>query len=175
MLSVDAVLLDHRLSGLLTYCSEEAAGIDLRASSVSVRGEPFVALVKGSPFTLYPGEQCKIGSGLKLHLSTAFGESAMANLAEGLTVAGMLLPRSGLGAKYRLRLSNTIGLIDADYQGEIVMVMENGGTEPFDIMALDRMAQLVVVPVLRILPNIVSEFVSETERGANGFGSTGHK
>ena len=173
--SVDVVLVDARLNGQLAYGTEQAAGIDLRACSVSIRGRDFAPIEEGMPFVLFPGEQCKVGSGVKLHIGSMFGDQVHEMLKEGVTAAGMLLPRSGLGTKHRIRLSNTVGLIDADYQGEIIMVLENGGADPFVFGALDRLAQLVVVPVFRAVFNMVAEFEETTERGAGGFGSTGCK
>jgi len=88
-------------------------------------------------------------------------------------LAALILPRSGLGHKHGFVLGNRVGLIDSDYQGEISVSAWNRGHETFTLNPLDRLAQLVVVPVLQVAFNIVEEF-AESERGAGGFGSTGH-
>ena len=85
----------------------------------------------------------------------------------------MILPRSGLGHRHGIVLGNLVGLIDSDYQGEIMVSTWNRGREAFTLQPLDRLAQLVVVPVLQIAFNVVEEF-AETARGDGGFGSTGH-
>jgi dUTP pyrophosphatase len=85
----------------------------------------------------------------------------------------MLLPRSGLGHKHGIVLGNLVGLIDSDYQGEIMVSTWNRGPEPFTLRPLDRLAQLVVVPVLQMSFNVVEEFAT-SPRGDGGFGSTGH-
>lgn len=166
---VEVVVKDDRLNGLMQYSTEQAAGIDMRACTVKVMGTQ-VPLTANATYTLQPGGQVEIGSGIHMHIGSCgieFGESVI--------LAGMLLPRSGLGTRNRLRLSNTVGLIDADYQGEILMVLENGGDEPFEILPLERLAQLVVVPVVRVGLDIVPEFSEGTVRGHGGFGSTGTK
>ena len=84
----------------------------------------------------------------------------------------MILPRSGLGHKHGIVLGNLVGLIDSDYQGEIMVSTWNRGRETFTLNPLDRLAQLVVVPVLQVAFNVVDEF-SASERGEGGFGSTG--
>lgn len=171
MLNVDVILMDKRLDGLLAYGSEKAAGIDMRACTVISKSATTV--LEGQPLTLYPGEQCKIGTGIKMDIGSVYGADEIPSLKEGLTAAGLLLPRSGLGTKYRIRLSNTVGLIDADYQGEIILVLENGGTEEWTIAPLERLAQLVLVPVFHVGFNVVEQFATATERGEGGFGSTG--
>lgn len=88
------------------------------------------------------------------------------------TLAAMILPRSGLGHKHGIVLGNLVGLIDSDYQGELFVSTWNRGHETFTINPLDRLAQLVIVPVVQVSFNIVDEFVT-SERGAGGFGSTG--
>jgi dUTP pyrophosphatase len=89
------------------------------------------------------------------------------------TLAAVLLPRSGLGTRLDIVLANTVGLIDADYQGEILMAVKNIGTEGFPIGALDRLVQMVIIPVLKPEFSVVNEFSTATARGGNGFGSTG--
>jgi dUTP pyrophosphatase len=84
----------------------------------------------------------------------------------------MILPRSGLGHKHGIVLGNLVGLIDSDYQGQIMVSCWNRGREPFTVQPLERIAQMVIVPVLRVQLNIVEQF-SSSDRGAGGFGSTG--
>ncbi|MFN3564653.1 MAG: dUTP diphosphatase, partial [Burkholderiaceae bacterium] len=88
--------------------------------------------------------------------------------------AALVLPRSGLGHRHGIVLGNLIGLIDSDYQGEIMVSCWNRGREPFTIQPLERIAQLVVVPVVQVALNVVDEFAA-SERGAGGFGSTGKR
>jgi len=146
--TIDVKLLDERLkTHPPAYATEGAAGLDLRACLPG-------------PITLHPGETTLVPSGLAIHLSDP-----------GL--AAMVLPRSGLGHKHGIVLGNLIGLIDSDYQGEIMVSTWNRGREAFTLQPLDRLAQLVVVPVLQIAFNVVEEF-AETARGDGGFGSTGH-
>lgn len=87
-------------------------------------------------------------------------------------LAAMILPRSGLGHKHGIVLGNLVGLIDSDYQGQIFVSTWNRGSEAFTLYPLDRLAQLVVVPVVQVAFNIVDAF-AESERGGGGFGSTG--
>jgi dUTP pyrophosphatase len=89
-------------------------------------------------------------------------------------LAAMILPRSGLGHKHGIVLGNLVGLIDSDYQGQIFVSTWNRGCEPFTLHPLDRLAQLVVVPVLQVAFNVVEAF-DESSRGGGGFGSTGHR
>jgi dUTP pyrophosphatase len=180
MLQVEMKLLDARLEGLMGYATALAAGLDLRACAVQRIGSASrQALDKDTPqYTLFPGEKILVGTGIVVHLaSLSYGGSDTPEmvLADGGddTVAAMLLPRSGLGTKLSLRLANTVGLVDADYQGEIMLALENGGANEFVITALDRLAQMVVVPVLRPTYKVVQEFGATSERGTGGFGSTG--
>ena len=144
---IDVKLLDERLkTHPPAYATEGAAGLDLRACLPG-------------PITLHPGETTLVPSGLAIHLSDP-----------GL--AAMVLPRSGLGHKHGIVLGNLIGLIDSDYQGQIFVSVWNRGHEHFTIQPLERIAQLVVVPVLQVGFNVVESF-DKSERGAAGFGSTG--
>ena len=144
---IDVKLLDERLkTHPPAYATEGSAGLDLRACLPG-------------PITLHPGETTLVPSGLAIHLSDP-----------GL--AAMVLPRSGLGHKHGIVLGNLVGLIDSDYQGQIFVSMWNRGHEHFTIQPLERIAQLVVVPVLQVAFNVVDSF-DESERGAAGFGSTG--
>ena len=89
-------------------------------------------------------------------------------------LAAMILPRSGLGHKHGIVMGNLVGLIDSDYQGQVFVSTWNRGKEAFTIQPMDRIAQMVVVPVVQVELNVVEDF-SASERGAGGFGSTGHK
>ncbi|MBW7859603.1 MAG: dUTP diphosphatase [Rhodocyclaceae bacterium] len=144
---IDLRILDERLRAHPpSYATAGAAGLDLRAC------------LKG-PLTLHPGESSLVPSGLAIHLSDP-----------GL--AAMILPRSGLGHKHGIVLGNLVGLIDSDYQGQIFVSVWNRGRETFTLQPMERIAQLVVVPVLQVQFDIVDSFV-ESERGEGGFGSTG--
>ena len=125
-------------------------------SELLARGTSGVAPV---PVKLHPGDTMLIPTGLAIHLADP-----------GL--AAMVLPRSGLGHKHGIVLGNLVGLIDSDYQGEIMVSTWNRGKDSFTINPLDRLAQLIVVPVMQVAFNVVDEF-DTSSRGAGGFGSTG--
>lgn len=145
--SIDVKILDERLRQLPPqYATPGSAGLDLRACIEA-------------PVHIHPGETILVPSGMALHLANP-----------GL--AAMILPRSGLGHKHGIVLGNLVGLIDSDYQGEILVSTWNRGKEVFVLNPMDRLAQLVIVPVLQVNFNLVSEF-EESSRGAGGFGSTG--
>ena len=147
MRTIDVKILDERLRGQLPqYATSGSAGLDLRACV-------------DSPITLKPGQTELIPSGIAIHLADP-----------GL--AAVVLPRSGLGHKHGIVLGNLVGLIDSDYQGQIFVSTWNRGTAPFTIEPLERLAQLVVVPVVQVGFNVVPDFGSSA-RGAGGFGSTG--
>jgi len=131
---------------LPTYSTEGSAGLDLRAC------------IKG-PEILSPGTTLLIPTGLAIYI-------------EDPGFAALILPRSGLGHKHGIVLGNLVGLIDSDYQGELMVSAWNRGTETFTIEPGERIAQLVIVPVHQVAFDIVDEF-SVTERGAGGFGSSG--
>ena len=144
---IDVKLLDERLkSHPPAYATSGAAGLDLRACLPA-------------PITLHRGETTLVPSGLAIHLADP-----------GL--AAMVLPRSGLGHKHGIVLGNLVGLIDSDYQGQIFVSVWNRGRASFTIQPMERIAQLVVVPVLQVGFNVVDDF-DASERGAGGFGSTG--
>lgn len=144
---IDVKLLDPRLrDNPPSYASAGSAGLDLRACI-------------DAPLEVVPGQTVLIPTGLAIHLADP-----------GL--AAMILPRSGLGHKHGIVLGNLVGLIDSDYQGEIMVSTWNRGTTPFTLQPLDRLAQLVVVPVLRMAFNVVEDFAAST-RADGGFGSTG--
>ena len=147
MKKLDIKILDARLKGQLpAYATDGAAGLDLRACL-------------DAPLELKPGDTALVPSGLAIHLADP-----------GL--AAVVLPRSGLGHKHGIVLGNLVGLIDSDYQGQIGVSMWNRSKESFVIQPMERIAQLVVVPVVQVKLNVVEEF-SASERGAGGFGSTG--
>jgi dUTP pyrophosphatase len=144
---IDVRVLDDRLrSQLPHYATPGSAGLDLRACIPA-------------PLTLAPGQSELIASGIAIHL----GDPGL---------AAVILPRSGLGHKHGIVLGNLVGLIDSDYQGEILVSTWNRGTAAFTINPLERLAQLVVVPVVQVAFNVVEDF-GATRRGAGGFGSTG--
>ena len=128
------------------YATAGAAGLDLRACLEA-------------PLTLMPGDSELVPSGISIHIGDA-------------GFAAIILPRSGLGAKHGIVLGNLVGLIDSDYQGQIFISAWNRGNAAFTIQPMDRIAQLVVVPVQQVEFNVVEEFDS-SRRGAGGFGSTG--
>ncbi|MEK7437478.1 MAG: dUTP diphosphatase [Pseudomonadota bacterium] len=147
MHKLDVKILDPRLKDNLPhYATAGAAGLDLRACI-------------DAPIELKPGATELVPSGVAIHLTDP-----------GL--AAMVLPRSGLGHKHGIVLGNLVGLIDSDYQGQIFVSLWNRGGSAFMLNPLERIAQLVVVPVLQVQFNVVDDF-STSERGAGGFGSTG--
>jgi dUTP pyrophosphatase len=140
-------ILDERIRGMLPqYASSGAAGLDLRACL-------------DKELVLNPGDSQLVASGISIHI----GDPGY---------AAMVLPRSGLGAKSGIVLGNLVGLIDSDYQGPLMVSVWNRGQAAFTIQPLDRIAQLVVVPVLQVEFEVVQEFAASA-RGAGGFGSTG--
>ena len=128
------------------YATAGAAGLDLRACL-------------DAPLALSPGDSQLVSSGIAIHI----GDPGF---------AAIILPRSGLGAKHGIVLGNLVGLIDSDYQGQIFISVWNRGNAAFTIQPMDRIAQLVVVPVQQVEFNLVEEFET-SRRGAGGFGSTG--
>lgn len=149
MRKLDVRLLDARLRDRLPrYATAGAAGLDLRACI-------------DAPLVLAPGDAQLVPTGIAIHLADP-------------GYAALVLPRSGLGHKHGIVLGNLVGLIDSDYQGQIMVSCWNRGREPFTIQPLERIAQLVVVPVVQVELNVVDEFAA-SERGAGGFGSTGQR
>jgi dUTP pyrophosphatase len=147
MRNIDVKILDARLRDQLpAYATGGAAGLDLRACI-------------DAPIALHPDQTELIPSGIAIHLADS-----------GL--AAMVLPRSGLGHKHGIVLGNLVGLIDSDYQGQILVSLWNRGANVFTLNPMERIAQLVVVPVVQVAFNIVENF-TQSARGANGFGSTG--
>ncbi len=148
-MKLDIRILDPRLrEHLPQYATDGAAGLDLRACIEA-------------PLVLHPGEAQLIPSGIAIHLEDA-------------GYAALILPRSGLGHKHGIVLGNLVGLIDSDYQGQVMVSCWNRGVDAFAVQPLDRIAQMVIVPVVQARLNIVEEFVAST-RGTGGFGSTGRQ
>lgn len=146
-MQIDLKILDERLRAQLPhYATPGSAGLDLRACLDT-------ALV------LNPGETQLVPTGLAIHLADP-------------GYAALILPRSGLGHKHGVVLGNLVGLIDSDYQGQLMVSVWNRGQEAFTIQPFERIAQMVVVPVVQARFNIVAEFGAST-RGEGGFGSTG--
>ncbi|MFN7752870.1 MAG: dUTP diphosphatase [Pseudomonadota bacterium] len=147
MKTIDVRVLDARLRDQLpAYATPGAAGLDLRACVEATT-------------LLRPGETLLVPTGIAIHLADP-----------GL--AAVVLPRSGLGHRNGIVLGNLVGLIDSDYQGQVFVSLWNRGSEPFELKPMERIAQLVVVPVVQVGFNVVDGF-EESHRGAGGFGSTG--
>jgi dUTP pyrophosphatase len=144
---IDVKILDPRLHDTPPhYATPGAAGLDLRACI-------------DAPLEIRPGQTTLVRTGMAIHLADP-----------GL--AAMILPRSGLGHKHGIVLGNLVGLIDSDYQGELMVSVWNRGQDNFTLNPLERIAQLVVVPVLQVGFNVVEDF-DASARGEGGFGSTG--
>jgi dUTP pyrophosphatase len=147
MKKLSVKILDPRLREQLPqYATAGSAGLDLRACI-------------DAPITLAPGQTELIPAGIAIHLDDP-------------ALAAIILPRSGLGHKHGIVLGNLVGLIDSDYQGQIFVSTWNRGSAPFVLNPMERLAQLVVVPVVQVEFDVVEDFVDST-RGAGGFGSTG--
>jgi len=147
MMQLEVKILDARLrDNLPLYASAGAAGLDLRACVPTA-------------ITLQPGDAQLLPAGIAIHLADS-GHAAL------------ILPRSGLGHKHGIVLGNLVGLIDSDYQGQIMVSCWNRSRSAFTIEPMDRIAQLVIVPVVQAQWHVVAEFAA-SERGAGGFGSTG--
>ncbi len=146
-MQIDLKVLDARMAEYLPrYATPGSAGLDLRA-------------LLDEPVTIAPGETRLVRTGLAIHIANP-------------GFAALLLPRSGLGHKKGIVLGNLVGLIDSDYQGELMISTWNRGSEPFTLEPFERLAQLVVVPVVQPEFRVVDEF-DASERGEGGFGSTG--
>ena len=147
MTVIDLKILDSRLADQLpAYATPGSAGLDLRACI-------------DAPLVLEPGQTTLIPTGLSIHI----GDPGL---------AAVILPRSGLGHKHGIVLGNLVGLIDSDYQGPLMVSCWNRSANPFTITPMERIAQLVIVPVVQASFRVVTEFES-SERGVSGFGSTG--
>jgi dUTP pyrophosphatase len=147
MRKLEVKILDERMHGMLPhYATAGAAGLDLRAAI-------------NKELVLEPGQSELVSSGMAIHVADP-------------GYAALILPRSGLGAKNGIVLGNLVGLIDSDYQGQLMVSLWNRGRAPFTIQPLERIAQLIVVPVVQVELEVVEEFAASA-RGAGGFGSTG--
>ena len=147
MTIIDVKVLDPRMAGQLpAYATPGSAGLDLRACL-------------DAPLLLEPGQAALIPTGLAIHIGDP-------------TLAAMLLPRSGLGHKHGVVLGNLVGLIDSDYQGPLMVSCWNRGSAAFTVQPMERIAQMLIVPVVRAVFRRVEDF-DDSARGAGGFGSTG--
>ena len=147
MQQLDVRILDPRMRDQLPqYGTAGTAGLDLRACL-------------DAPLALEPGQTVLVPTGLAIHIGNP-------------GFAAMVLPRSGLGHKNGIVLGNLVGLIDSDYQGQLMVSLWNRGDTAFRIEPMDRIAQMIIVPVMQVSLNVVEEF-DASERGAGGFGSTG--
>ncbi len=147
MKNIDLKILDPRMKDQLpAYGTPGSAGLDLRACI-------------DEAITLQPGETVLIPTGLAIHIANP-------------AYAAMILPRSGMGHKNGIVLGNLVGLIDSDYQGQLMISTWNRGQNAFTLNPMERLAQLIIVPVVQVGFNIVEEF-GDSERGEGGFGSTG--
>jgi len=147
MRMLDVKVLDERIRGQLpAYATAGSAGLDIRACIEA-------------PLTLRPGDSALVPSGLAIHL----GDPGL---------AAVIIPRSGLGHKHGIVLGNLVGLIDSDYQGPLMVSCWNRSANAYTVQPGERIAQLVVVPVVQVALDIVSEFAA-SDRGSGGFGHTG--
>jgi dUTP pyrophosphatase len=148
-MKIDVKILDDRLRDQLPhYATSGSAGLDLRAC------------IDGT-LTLEPGETQLIPTGLAIHLADP-------------GYAALILPRSGLGHKHGIVLGNLVGLIDSDYQGPLMVSAWNRGQHRFELAPMERLAQLVIVPIVQATFNVVDSFEA-SDRGEGGFGSTGRR
>ena len=148
-MKLEVKILNEKIRGQLPhYATKGAAGLDLRACIEA-------------PITLNPGDTQLIPTGMAIHL----GDPGY---------AALILPRSGLGHKHGIVLGNLVGLIDSDYQGELMVSCWNRGQTSFVLQPMERLAQLVVVPVIQVDLTVVDKF-EQSHRGEGGFGSTGTK
>lgn len=146
-LHVDVKILDPRLHQMMpAYATPGSAGLDLRACI-------------NQEMLIEPGETVLIPTGMAIHIDNTY-------------YAALILPRSGLGHKHGIVLGNLVGLIDSDYQGQLMVSCWNRGKTAFNLEPMERIAQLVIVPVIQAEFHIVDEF-NESARGDGGFGSTG--
>lgn len=147
-MQIDVRILDPRLSSQPpSYATPGSAGLDLRACL-------------DEPLTLAPNAWQLVPTGMAIHLADP-------------GYAALILPRSGLGHKHGIVLGNLVGLIDSDYQGQLMVSAWNRSDVAFTIEPMERIAQLVIVPVVQARFNVVDDFAAATERGTGGYGSTG--
>ena len=149
-MKIDVKIIDPRLQdNLPAYATAGSAGLDLRACL-------------SEPLTLAPNAWQLVPTGMAIHLADA-------------GYAALILPRSGLGHKHGIVLGNLVGLIDSDYQGQLMVSAWNRSEVAFTIEPMERIAQLVIVPVLQAEFNVVSDFAAPSERGEGGYGSPGKR
>ena len=149
-MKIDVKIIDSRLQdNLPAYATAGSAGLDLRACL-------------SEPLMLAPNAWQLVPTGIAIHLADA-------------GYAALILPRSGLGHKHGIVLGNLVGLIDSDYQGQLMVSAWNRSEVAFTIEPMERIAQLVIVPVLQAEFNVVSDFAAPSERGEGGYGSTGKR
>ena len=147
-MKIDVKILDNRLiDNLPNYATPGSAGLDLRACL-------------DAPLTLEPNAWQLVPTGMAIHLADP-------------AYAALILPRSGLGHKHGIVLGNLVGLIDSDYQGQLMVSAWNRSDVAFTMQPMERLAQLVIVPVVQAEFNVVSDFAAASERGEGGYGSTG--
>jgi dUTP pyrophosphatase len=148
-MKIDVKVLDPRMKDQLpAYATPASAGLDLRACI-------------DATIVIEPGQTVLVPTGLSIYIADP-------------GYAGLILPRSGLGHKHGIVLGNLVGLIDADYQGPLMVSTWNRGSTPFKLEPMERLAQLVIVPIQQVSFNLVDSFEA-TDRGAGGFGSTGQR
>jgi len=149
MKTINIKIMDERMRALLpAHATPGSAGLDLRACI-------------DAPITIEPGATVLIPTGLAIHIADP-------------GYCAMILPRSGMGHKNGIVLGNLVGLIDSDYQGQLMISTWNRSQSAFTLQPLDRLAQLVIVPVMQVAFNVVDTF-DASDRGAGGFGSTGQQ
>ena len=149
-MKIDVKILDPRMANQLpAYATPGSAGLDLRACL-------------DAPLTLQPNAWQLVPTGIAIHLCDP-------------GYAALILPRSGLGHKHGIVLGNLVGLIDSDYQGELMVSVWNRSDTPFTVEPLERIAQMVIVPVVQAQFRVVDAFTADSERAAGGYGSTGRK
>ena len=149
-MNIDLKIIDARMADQLpAYATSGSAGLDLRACL-------------NEPLTLEPNAWQLVPTGIAVHLKDP-------------AYAAMLLPRSGLGHKHGIVLGNLVGLIDSDYQGQLMVSAWNRSDVAFTIEPMERIAQMVIVPVVQATFNVVTDFDTASERGEGGYGSTGKK
>lgn len=148
--SIGLKILDPRIKDYLPhYATSGSAGMDLHACI-------------DAPVELQPGKTTMITTGIAIHINNP-------------SLAAVILPRSGLGSKHGIVLGNLVGLIDSDYQGQLLIAAWNRGQSAYTLQPFERLAQLVIVPVVQAQFKIVEDFEQTTERGTGGYGSTGRQ
>lgn len=148
MNEIEMKILDERIRPYLPkYATPGSAGLDLHACIQT-------------PMLLEPGQTNMVATGLAIHINNP-------------QLAALILPRSGMGAKKGIVLGNLVGLIDSDYQGQLLIAAWNRTQTPYTLEPFERLAQLVIVPVVQAQFKLVDDFGSETQRGTGGYGSTG--